>query len=606
MKFVYDKICELRSNTSEPTRTVDWVKEGSKEAEFLIQQNNARSNYNNIDAEFYVEPLYVEIIREAVKNGESYTYCCGLVVKYKYETINNCCIINTKEFRENEKGFVMYAYCAFSTCLKLRFTATYIDDKKETIKVIVGSNKNFKDKIIHMKKENGEPCIKHEQLRGVARLVTKEQLKNMKAYPFRANCISSLGSISLRLKTGKDTVPSPSVARTARSEESTKFKTDVDPYIDLFNMKRRHEDFIKLVSTPLNVELCYTPACEFYKKVKIHNVVYFDASGSTCGHPNSFENAKRKKKGLVQLPEAKTLFYTTLAEKDKSLLPLQMLITDDHTAHNIGFHLKNFKLECVNRKLWPIFRKVIMDFAPALSIALNFAYNDFSPNNTSLEYYEYCFKVLTSKTKQLKKDFIVIQGCCAHFAKIISNDLNRFAPGLNKKVKHIIQEATAFLTTTSTLSTQKEWWKHFCILFGSKKFTTFVQKSFHELCKIISYKENSETKDTRDANVPYPNPIQDEPSIYKNSPFYKYFKQSSDELTKILNLDAPSDNEYYVKGLIDRFLKKYMYNSCFWTNSMGALIESGGRFSFEKYLFSMSLSHGGTREASGFQVGCFH
>lgn len=582
MEFVYNKIRELRSNISEPTRTVDWVQKGSKEAELLIQQNNARSNYNNIDSEFYIEPLYVEIIREAVKNGESYADCCRLVVKYKYEIINNCCIINTKEFRKNEKGFVMYAYCTFDTCLKLRFAATYISDKMDTMKVIVGSNKNFKDKVIHIKKENGEVCIKHEQLRGVARLVTKEKLKNMKAYPFRADCISSLSSIGLKKKTGKDFVPSPTVARTARSEESTKLKTDKDPYIDLFNMKRRHEDFIKLVSMPLNVELCYTPACEFYKKVKPHDVVYFDASGSTCGHPNSFENARRKKNDLVQLPEAKPLFYTTLAEKDKSLLPLQMLITDDHTAHNIGHHLKNFKLECVDRKLWPIFRKVIIDFAPALSIALNFAYNDFSPNDTSSEYLEYCFKVL-SENQKLKKDFIVIQGCCAHFAKILSNDLNKF--GLNKKVKHIIQEAVAFFTTTSTLSAQKEWWKHFCILFGSKKFSTFVQKSFHELCKIISYNENKEAKDTRDTDVPYPNPIQTESSIYKNSPFYKYFKKTSDGLTKILYLNAPSDNQYFVNGLIAHFLKKFMYNTCFWTNSMGALIESGGRFYFLNIYF---------------------
>lgn len=576
MKFVYDKIVELRANSLDPTRIVSWVQKGSAEAESLILQNNSRSNYTGNDAEFMIEPLYVEIIKEAVKSGESYAYCCGLVAKYKYEIINNCCIINTKQFRKNDNGFDMYAYCAFDTCLKLRFTAKFTDGKKDSMRVIVGSNKNFNDKVIHMKDEKGEPCIEHEQLRGVARSEAKKQLQNIKAYPYRANLISSISSISLKTKTGTDFVPSAAVARTARSEESTKCKRDKDPFLDLIKMKRENEDFIKFVSTPLSVELCYIPACEFYKKVKVHEVVYFDASGSTCGHPNSYENASRKKNGLVLLPEQKPLFYTTLGERNKALLPLQMFITEDHSAHNIGYHLKNFKLECVERKLWPIFRKVIMDFAPALSNALNFAYNDFSPNNTATEYYEYCFNVLTSKTKRLKNGFIVIQGCCAHFAKIISNNLKKHWPNMNTKIKHIIQEAMAYATTTSSLGSQKEWWKHFCILFGSKKNTTFVQESFQKLCKIINYKANTELKDLGDPKVPYPN--QQEDAIYKNSPFYKYFKNVCNELTEIFDLDGPSENEYFVEGLVDHFLTKYMYNTCFWTDSMGCLIESGGKF----------------------------
>lgn len=280
----------------------------------------------------------------------------------------------------------------------------------------------------------------------------------------------------------------------------------------------------------------------------------------------------------MPLQEKKVLFYTTTAEKNSSLLPLQMLITEDHSAHNIGYHLKNFKLECIDHKIWPIFRKVVIDFAKALLIALNYAYNDFNPNLTALQYYNYCYNVQTSKDK-LKKNFIVVQGCCAHFAKIVSKDLAKFAPKLPKNTKHLIQEAMAYASTTSDLKTQGIWWERFCIVFGSKKKSTFVQEELSKLFKMINYSLNSHPESKyRDSNVEHTDihTTSNEKTIYESSPFYKHFKNISDRIKPLLNLDTLSENEYYVDGLHEHFLKKYMYDTCFWTNSMGCLVESGG------------------------------
>lgn len=69
----------------------------------------------------------------------------------------------------------------------------------------------------------------------------------------------------------------------------------------------------------------------------------------------------------------------------------------------------------------------------------------------------------------------------------------------------------------------------------------------------------------------------DERIIYQNSPFYKDFKKVSDSLKPTLNKFAHSENEHFAEGLIGHYLEKYMFCTCFWTDSMGHLIESGGK-----------------------------
>ncbi|KAL5286888.1 hypothetical protein ACFFRR_008094 [Megaselia abdita] len=343
-------------------------------------------------------------------------------------------------------------------------------------------------------------------------------------------------------------------------------------------MQRENPEFIKYVSMPFSMELCHIPACILYKQVKVHDMVYFDASGRTCGHPNIELNKKRIKDNQTPLRQNQVLFYTTIAEKNESLLPLHMIVTEDHSAHNIGYHLKNFKIECVKSKIWPIFRKVIIDFSSALNIALNFAYNDFPMNATTDSYLKFCFEII-SKQIVLPKWFIVVQGCCAHLAKIISFDLERFHPGINKKTKHIIQESMAFATTTSDLEIQGKWWKYFCIIFGSKKYTPEVSEAITKMFSLINYNE-SETnteKESMDNSKKNTAVYHDEKIIYKNSPFFQHFKEISDKLKTTMDKDAPTDNEHYIEGLIDHYLQKYMYNICFWSNSMGCLIESGGK-----------------------------
>lgn len=584
MAIISEKIQELRSKSTEPSRRVEYMVCTMSEAKASLK--GIRQNKDYKDSEFLIEPLYIELVNEAVEqNGCIYSACFEHVLRYKYETINNCCDIIFKKFQEKNDaaGFTVQAYCTYPTCNKLRFDASYIDEDRRTMKVEVWSTNSSNQTVTHMKNKDGTVMQKRCQLRGVGRSLAKGKLTTSKAYPVRAEMVSKLGSLGLREQTGKDVIPSPAALRTAKSEKKNALNHDTDQMMDLIIMKRTNENFVKFISIPFTIELTYIPACRFYKGIKKHDTVYFDATGSTCKHPHTDLNKKLLKAGEVPLPQKKVLYYTTIAEKNEALLPLNMFVTEDHSSHNIGFHLKNFRLECVENKIWPLFRKVIIDFSTALAIAINVGYNDFPANTTMLTYLKFCYNIIKNNIK-LPPKFIVVQGCCSHFAKMLSKDLDKHSPGINKKVKHLIQECMAFATTTETMEVQIEWWKLFCIIFGSRKHTTHVNYAITKMFFLIKYDENSPEKGAMENERKEIAAYSYEKVIYSNSPFFKDFSEAYEEELPKINQSSASDNEYFIEGLIDHYLNKYMFMICFWSNSMGRLISSGGEY-FTTFFF---------------------
>lgn len=576
MSFIFEQILELRKRYICPSRKVHLIQTDFEREKEL--RKSTKSSYDFTDAQFFIEHLYIELVRKAIDEGAKCSSCWETLIKYKYETINNCCIIICKTFRKiGESGFDLYGFCDYPTCNKLKFKARFTDKEKTTMNVVVLSNNTTNQEVKHIQDENGKALKRRRQLRGFERCLAKRDLQTTKAFPYRTKMVNDVGSLDAMELTGVNNIPSPATLRTAKSEQKTSLNRNEDPIIDLIMMKQENEDFIKFVSIPLSVELSYLPACSLHKNVKKHEVVYFDASGGLCGHPYTSLNKKRIKDNKTPLPEQKVFFYTTIAEHNKVLLPLQMLITEDHTAHNIAFHLKNFKIECKRNNIWPLFRKVVIDFSNALKIAINVAYNDFPATNTTNLYLKYCYDVVTGE-KNMDSTFIVVQACCAHFARIVSHDLDRFAPGINKRTKHLIQELMAYASTTSDLKNQEKWWELFCLIFGSKNYTKEVSDSLRFCFELTQIEWNSEEYFVdKGYEMKMCPATTKEKVIFKESPFFNHFQAISDKLQPIINQNAPSANEFYVPGLIDHFLKKYMFDSCFWTNSMGRFIESGGK-----------------------------
>lgn len=62
-----------------------------------------------------------------------------------------------------------------------------------------------------------------------------------------------------------------------------------------------------------------------------------------------------------------------------------------------------------------------------------------------------------------------------------------------------------------------------------------------------------------------------EKTIYGKSPFYKLFSKIMKTLENS-NVSSTKKNPYYIKGLSQHYLKKFMYNVPFWTNIMGSLL----------------------------------
>lgn len=403
---------------------------------------------------------------------------------------------------------------------------------------------------------------KCQEVRGPERHIRANDLETEGVYPYRAKEINACGSKAL-IKEGIVTVPSPATLRMVNYQRKIEGRRHKDPWLDLNMLRENHTDFIRTMTMPLSVHCFYNPTLSAFNSLKKDiETVYFDASGSTCRHPN------KKNKGGEKVK--KVLFYVTVGKIGRHLVPLQCLITEDHSAFNIGQHLEKFKLTCRVLKIWPLFRRVMMDNSTALQLAANRSYNGFI---NAISYLKFCWKIL-SECIPLPKDHIVIQSCISHFAKVVALDIRRFMRKkevkITKEVRRIIQECMAFGTTLPTLDDVMMWWTLFCLIFNSKYESEQTLNALREMQKLKVLEPTG--FDVEEQNFKEVEALKTvSPSIYRNSPFFKLFSKIKTTL-EVKEIPGNKINPYFVVGLADHYLKKFMFNVPFWTNIMGYLL----------------------------------
>lgn len=293
-----------------------------------------------------------------------------------------------------------------------------------------------------------------------------------------------------------------------------------------------------------------------------------------CGHPEHFLNIGRKRRGEPTIPTKQVFFYPLVVKLNNNLLPLITSITDDQTARNIAYFLKEFKESCIKESVkWPIVKKTMVDFSSALFIAINYAWNDLEGTK---QYLKKMFELMENDL-DVDDKFVVLHGCCAHFAKIVSNDLDRFSKNkrvkISKFTKHLIQESMALATTLNNYESMWSWWTNFVLIFGSKHYTKHVQTALVEMRCLIE-KNDEIVNDAHDADVNEIDVSLEEKSIYKSSPFYKKAMQTIETEQSRCNKITNKRNVNYVKGILEHYAKKYMFNLPFWTNYFGFKIDS--------------------------------
>lgn len=600
MHIIFEEFYRQRDKTAKPNRTIKYIDVKTTEYENIISTKKA-SNSNCIfeDSEFQISPLHVALIKEASrptlklrersetnnttdknnKVGKRYSFneCLYYLYRLMYYKVNNCCIPNFKSTNKTDTGYTSYAYCFFETCNSYVFKAKVNTLGGYDVKVTTNATSILHTCYYNEEKRTHEIIQKYQQVRGPLRDVYMELLEEKKAYAVRN--ILLLQSSEYLLMAGISEVTNEAVMRQIKYEKNQLFSIQNDPYEEIADLKNKKDFIVFYSKEPFNVYLRNTPLIVKAFDVK-NRVGYYDASGTMIGHPEKFLNILRKKNKEPPKKFKKIFFYPLVTKINGNFLPLITLITDEHTSKNLGNFIKEFKDYCTkDLKMWPIVKKVMMDFAPAEFIAHNYGYNGIG----TIQYIQKMF-YLMERDMDVEKDFIVPQGCCSHLAKIVSNDIDRYVAEYNKEPKHLIkinlqkstkrliQESMALASSLYNYKSMWTWWESFVILFGSEYSTKHDEKALKTLNSLV--KNKNIVVDPEDVFEKIPEWVTNrEGSIYRSSPFY--FKAMDIIATNktICRLRSKCKNEHYIIGLPEHFARKYMFNLPFWTNYFGHRID---------------------------------
>lgn len=202
---------------------------------------------------------------------------------------------------------------------------------------------------------------------------------------------------------------------------------DEDDVYDMIKMKRDNSHYIQLVAEPFQVHLFSLEQLKIVlaetKVCKEKPVLHFDATGSIFKIPSSVDKACYYYAGVINIPSI------------RRICPVFEMVSCKHDTTTIGFMLANFKYYVLEHKIkWPIFEHVVTDFSLALINAVSYFWNCMS-----LE--AYISKTYLYITGDCKLEINILHICCAHFMKIISNDVNKSR--VSKEKHGILKEILA-------------------------------------------------------------------------------------------------------------------------------------------------------------------
>lgn len=572
MRLIYEEYMDSKNKSAKPNRRINYINIKSNSYKKILRFKNSKKLVSdkkwNKDTSFVIEPLYASLLKRSYDKQE-YTFneCLYFIYRILYFNKNNCCVLKFKRTKINGDRSVLKSYgsCSFETCSDYIFTAKLLQNGGYEVQVETDLKSLFHTCFCN---NEGKPEIiqKTTQVRGPLRDLFKDMLKGSKVYKLRNELLQKTSKLLLRAGTSE--VPSDSVMRQIKTEGNF---SNRDPYQEIEEYKEKSKFIVHYSKEPSFTIYLRSETLVKIAARQAANVSYFDASGKLGGHPEEFLNMARRRKGEDTVTYKKILFYVFIMKVCGNLLPIATLITDDHTAENIGFFLKELREFCVQMDIWPIVKKIMVDFSTAMLVAVNFGFNGLC---NTLEYLNKMYPLMENN-KNVEKDFVVVQGCCAHFAKIVSRDLDRYSTVKKvdiSKSKKLIQECMALATTLYETEDIWNWWTNFIIVFGSIYYTSHVQDAILHLHTLIESRKIDLSQD-KEVKFSESCATSGEKVIYKNSPFYKKAIKIFNTKRRLLALKEKKLNPWYVKGLVIHYAIKYMFNLPLWTNYFGHRID---------------------------------
>lgn len=481
------------------------------------------------------------------------------ILREKFKQINNACPINfcghyPKLARQDLKIVHLYARCIYfkNGCCRYKFSVHFLQN---TVKVDVFTTNK---KLVHPQD------IKKQQLRGIRRLVAKQEILGTKSSNWRNLKLYTQSKSLLRVGNNQE-IPSRSAARKLKSEAMRALDRDPDNFLDLYKMYKDKEwkDYIQEAAVPQKIYLFTEKQLAIMqanrkKLLKLsRNTLFFDATGSIL---RKFDKSSKR-----------VFLYSLIAhirseeKKEGILLPVAEAFLSSHYTGDILQFLVFLKTFCQKKGIaWPIAERICTDWSLAIINSVLIAFNCEHKIVTITDYVKECYTVCI---EYRKPQFTIVQICCAHFIRIVVKDLT------NLKIEDdVIKFLKCQICVAINICKIKEffvWVKNIFTVICSKQKTEEVLTALTTLDKplkevILEIDEEINTKDTQ-----YDDHLT---STYTRSPFYIRSLEIYNDVKKNTQGDGVK-NKYYCDDFAKIILKKYVPYAPMWSNIMGHFVD---------------------------------
>ena len=266
--------------------------------------------------------------------------------------------------------------------------------------------------------------------------------------------------------------------------------------------------------------------------------LYFDATGSVC----------RKVEGQ----DRQVMYYALVKPGNKSEneppFPLAELITVDQSVATITYFLQVVKRD---------YKKVTgKDLSPH-KIETDFSWAILHSSMLALNKCDIMTYLKKSWDNDLPENGTKHHLCSAHFIRMMMNKM-KFVT--DKNLRRFIGYGIGMLQNAKSVKEINEIFTSMYMIFNSEKQSISIENHIRNLEKTRlgedeQISEGNEEMDF-DSNEHLP--------LYKQSPFFQYFKKKSDELRFDTTNDGKHDNPYYNPKVMDTLLP-YMAYIPLWT-----------------------------------------
>ncbi|CAG9771384.1 unnamed protein product [Ceutorhynchus assimilis] len=470
-----------------------------------------------------------------------------LIIKRKFEEINNTCVLNFKKVSVNSnfRKYTIYGYCAHKKCktfvLKIEKSDNIVNCS------VFSSSLNF----------NHSP---QARLTTYARKSERKLIGEDLAHsnPFMKRLDEKLKTPSSQILNGNlRDIKSEDVYRKIRHEEVSKLDRHQDEIFDLILMARENS-YIYRVFEPLTVYIFSAEQLDilnFIKKGQNKIVLHLDATGQIVHQPPHIKNPQ------------KIFYYAGVVwhSSTATICPILELITSMHDAFSIGSWLNAFQAYCMKNKLkWPIFSTIVTDFSFALMNAVNYYWNRL---NDISEYLNICYNSLHENIPC--EAICILKVCVCHLMKNIASDIEKLCSDekrFKKVQKSLYKKTIASAFMMANLKSLEKWFSDLVKLTIEPRYT----RSIADIVSNINNEVLVETDENFRDNFGCITDSEPEQvsSLYKKSKFYQHFLkiyESCNESNRPIS-ETDVNNPYYLPDLSPVILKKYITFLPLWTN----------------------------------------